>query len=64
MPLVEKAKEDVKSLNKSNIDELRNYKYPPDTVVDIFTVIMKLLNVLDVSWSNMRKFLGKRSVID
>lgn len=62
--MIQQAKEDVKSLNKTNLDELRNYKYPHDTIIDIFTTIMKLLNEFDVSWSNMKKFLGKRTVID
>ena len=51
-------------MNKSNLDELRNYKYPHDIIIDIFTTIMKMLNELDVSWSNMKKFLGKRTIIE
>ena len=63
-PLIEQAKKDVRSINKAYLDELRRYKMIPTQVVHIFEALMKLQGKLDTSLSNMRKFLGQRSVID
>ena len=64
VPIVEEAKQKIKSLSKSNIDELRNYHIPPDVVLDIFGVLLRLMSETDVSWNNMKKILGKRTVIE
>lgn len=63
-PIVEEAKARIKSLSKSNIDELRNYHIPPDVVLDIFGVLLRLMNEPDVTWNNMKKILGRRTVIE
>ena len=43
---------------------MRSYKIPPPQVVHILEALMRLQNKLDTSWSNMKKFLAKRTVID
>ena len=63
-PLVDEAKKQVQNLSKSNLDELRNYKIPPEQVVDIFEALLKLMNEFDVSWNNMKRLLGKRTFIE
>lgn len=64
IPIVEEAKMRIKSLSKSNIDELRNYHIPPEVVLDIFGVLLRLMNESDISWNSMKKILGKRTVIE
>lgn len=63
MPAVEEAKAQVRSLSKQNIDELRNYKFPSEQVIDIFSALLQMCDEYDLSWNNMKKFLAKRTVL-
>ena len=63
-PLIESAKASVKSISKTNLDELKSYKMAPGPVIDVFTALLRLMGQYDNSWSAIKKFQGQRSIIE
>ena len=61
-PLVEEAKQAVGSINKKDLDEVKSFRFPPEPVVDVFTVVLKIMGQEDTSWSSIKKFLGPKSI--
>ncbi|CAF4638011.1 unnamed protein product [Rotaria sp. Silwood1] len=61
-PLVDQAKQAVGSLRSETLVEIRSLRAPPDVIKDILEGVLKLMGVLDTSWTSMKAFLGKRGV--
>ncbi|CAF2056597.1 unnamed protein product [Rotaria magnacalcarata] len=61
-PLVDQAKQAVGSLRSETLVEIRSLRAPPDVIKDILEGVLKLMGVLDTSWTSMKGFLGKRGV--
>mmetsp|Transcript_17017 Transcript_17017/g.54247 ORF Transcript_17017/g.54247 Transcript_17017/m.54247 type:complete len:3325 (+) Transcript_17017:156-10130(+) len=61
-PMLEAARKAVGQIKSDNINEIRSLKMPPDAIRDVLEGVLKLMGQSDTSWSNMRAFLGKRSV--
>ncbi|CAF1020652.1 unnamed protein product, partial [Adineta ricciae] len=61
-PLVDQAKQAVGSLRAETLVEIRSLRAPPDVIKDILEGVLKLMGVLDTSWTSMKAFLGKRGV--
>ena len=64
MPFVEKAKEEISTISKANLNELRMMPNPPKKIVDVLTALLLMLGFKKVNWLEMKKFLGKKSVLD
>ena len=62
-PEVDAAKSAVGELKSNNINEIKNYKIPPDPVADVLQGVLKLMGQEDTSWNAMRRFLGQPGVI-
>jgi dynein heavy chain 2 len=63
-PMVDEAKRAVNGINKSNLDELRSLKMPPDAIINVLTAVMRVFKQTDTKWANMKTFLGQRGVIE
>ncbi|CAF0723119.1 unnamed protein product [Rotaria sordida] len=61
-PLVDQAKQAVGSIRSETLVEIRSLRAPPDVIKDILEGVLKLMGVLDTSWTSMKGFLGKRGV--
>ena len=61
-PLIEEAKKAVNGINKSNLDELRALKMPPDAIINVLTAVLRLFKQSDTKWASMRNFLSQRGV--
>jgi len=62
-PLVDQARHAVGELKPENLNEVRNYKMPPDPVAHVLSGVLQLMGQQDVSWIAMKKFLGQKGVI-
>lgn len=63
-PLVEEAKKAVGGIQKSNLDELKSLKMPPEAIHDVLNAVLRIFGVFDASWNSMKKFLSNRSIIE
>ena len=63
-PLVEEAKKAVGGIQKSNLDELKSLKMPPEAIHDVLNAVLRIFGIFDASWNSMKKFLSNRSIID
>ena len=54
----------MKGINKSNLDELKSLKMPPEPIHNVLTAVMKVFKQNDVTWNGMKKFLANRGVIE
>ena len=41
-PIVDEAKKAVNGINKSNLDELRGLKMPPEAIHNVLSAVMKV----------------------
>ena len=64
MPLVEQSRNSVSSIKPESIAELRALRAPPDVIRDILEGMLRLMNVQDTSWNNMKSFLSRRGIKD
>lgn len=63
-PIVEAAKKQVNSINKTDISELKSYKEPNPAVRDVFEAMFLLMGKGKISWSSIKKELGSMSFLD
>lgn len=49
-PQVDLAKKAVGELNPSNLNEIKNFRIPPDPVADVLGAVVQLLGESDTSW--------------
>ena len=61
-PMIDQAKEAVGSISRKDLDEVKSFKFPPEPVIDVFTILLRMLGQEDTSWSTIRKFLGPKSI--
>jgi MoxR-like ATPase len=64
MPILEAARNQVKSISKGHLDELRSLKNPPAHVVNVFTALLKLKGKEKTNFEEARKVLGTSSEIE
>jgi dynein heavy chain 2 len=62
-PEVEAAKAAVGGLKPANLNEIKNFRIPPDPVSDVMQGVLRLLGQEDTSWNAMRRFLAQPGVI-
>eukprot|EP00798_Chlamydomonas_sp_ICE-L_P023166 gene23167-30374_t len=63
-PMIDQARAAVGSIKKQNIDEIRSLKMPPDAIRDVLEGVLMMMGQQDISWNNMKKFLGTKAVKD
>ena len=63
LPLVEKAQAAVGKLSAADLQEIKSYKLPPDTIHDILSCVMVMMGVYDTTWTSMKRFLGQIGVV-
>jgi dynein heavy chain 2, cytosolic len=63
-PLVDDALSQVSQITKSNLDELKALRMPPEPCHDVLFAVLSLFGKQDTSWNAMKKFLGERGFID
>jgi dynein heavy chain 2 len=63
-PMLDAARAAVGSIKADNINEIRSLRMAPDAIRDVLEGVMLLMGQEDTSWSNMKTFLGKKSVKD
>ena len=61
-PLIAAARESVGQLKSENISEIRALRAPPAVVRDVLEAVLRLMGIFDMSWNNMKSFLGKRTI--
>lgn len=62
-PEVDAARSAVGQLKASNLNEIKNFRIPPDPVNDVLQGVLKLMGQEDTSWNSMKRFLGQPGVI-
>ena len=62
-PEVEAAQSAVGDLKSENLNEVRNYKVPPDAVQDVLSAVLFLMGTKDTTWASMKKFLAQRGIV-
>ena len=63
-PMLDAARKAVGQIKSDNINEIRSLKMPPDAIRDVLEGVLRILGQQDMSWANMKKFLGSRVVKD
>jgi len=53
-PLVDQAKQAVGNIRQETLVEIRSLRAPPDAIKDILEGVLKLMGVLDTSWTSMK----------
>jgi dynein heavy chain 2 len=61
-PALDKAKSAVGDIRRDNINEIRNFRMPPIPIRQVLAGVLTLMRQEDLSWANMKKFLGQSSV--
>ncbi len=54
----------VGGISKSNIDELRSLKAPPELVAIVLKGVLRIFGIMDSSWNTMKNFLKDRTILD
>ena len=62
-PEVDQARAAVGELQAKNLNEIKNFRVPPDAVVHVLGAVMLLLGSDDTSWNSMKRFLSNAGVI-
>lgn len=62
-PQVDSAKKAVGELNPSNLNEIKNFRIPPDPVADVLGAVVQLLGENDTSWQSLKRFLSQPGII-
>lgn len=55
---MELAKKAVGSISKTNVNELKSFMMPVETIHDILTAVLKIFGNQDTSWNSMKKFIA------
>lgn len=61
-PILDAAASAVGGIKKDNLSELRAFRMPPPAILHVLSGVLTLMKEQDLSWNNMRAFLGKPSV--
>lgn len=62
-PEVDKAKAAVGDLKPANLNEIKSYKMPPDSVADVLSGVLRLMNEENTSWQQMKSFISQAGFI-
>lgn len=62
-PEVDQARAAVGELKSSNLNEIKNFRVPPDAVVHVLGAVMLFMGNDDTSWNAMKRFLSNAGVI-
>eukprot|EP00727_Mastigamoeba_balamuthi_P008592 m51a1_g4355 putative cytoplasmic dynein 2 heavy chain 1 (4311) ;mRNA; f:228679-242475 len=62
-PLIDSARAAVGNIDKKNVDEIRNLRNPGETIRNIMEAVVRLMGQTDVSWNNIKTFLGQSGVV-
>lgn len=62
-PEVDKARALVGELKSSNLNEIKNFRIPPDAVVHVLGAVMLFMGSDDTSWNGMKRFLSNAGII-
>ena len=62
-PEVDAARSAVGELKASNLNEIKNFRVPPDAVVHVLGAVMQFLGHSDTTWQSMKRFLSNAGVI-
>ena len=63
-PTVDAAKKAVGSISKSDLNELRTLKMPPEAIIDVLQVVLKMMGQDRANWPEIRQFLSGRGVLE
>ncbi|KAI5541278.1 dynein heavy chain family protein family [Trichomonas vaginalis G3] len=67
-PLIAEAANSVQNIKKSNLDEIRRFKQPPDVVKNTLAAVLTLLGNRTTDWSSIQKSISEstfiKSVVD
>jgi hypothetical protein len=63
MPEVEAARAAVGELKSSNLNEIKNFRVPPEPVVHVLGAVMLFMGSDDTTWNGMKRFLSNAGVI-
>lgn len=61
-PLVSEARAAVSDIRNEALAEIRSLRAPPETIRDILEGVLRLMGILDTSWTSMKMFLAKRGI--
>ena len=61
-PILQQAKDAVGGIKKDNLNEIRSLRAPPTHIRNVLCGVLTLMKQDDLSWENMRKFLGLSTV--
>ena len=61
-PLVSEARSAVSDIRNEALAEIRSLRAPPETIRDILEGVLRLMGILDTSWTSMKIFLAKRGI--
>ncbi|EKX39469.1 hypothetical protein GUITHDRAFT_160010 [Guillardia theta CCMP2712] len=62
-PVLEAAKLAVGNIKKDNLNEIRSFKLPPESIRDVLEGVLRLMNNQDTSWVSIKRFISQPSVI-
>lgn len=63
-PIVKAAQSAVGEIRPESLSEIRSLRAPPAAVRDVLEGVLRLMGILDMSWTTMKGFLGKRTIKD
>ena len=63
-PLLSEARSAVSNIRNEALTEIRSLRAPPETIRDILEGVLRLMGILDTSWTSMKTFLAKRGIKD
>ncbi len=52
------------SISKSNINELKSFMMPVETIHDILSAVLRIFGNQDTSWNSMKKFISQKGIIE
>ena len=64
LPLVEQAKSEVKNINKKQLDDIRMLKSPPESIIVVFSALLKMMGSDKVDWNEMKRFMADRGALE
>ena len=63
-PLLMEARAAVSDIRNEALTEIRSLRAPPEVIRDILEGVLRLMGILDTSWTSMKSFLAKRGIKD
>ncbi|KAI9564905.1 hypothetical protein GHT06_008646 [Daphnia sinensis] len=61
-PLLMEARAAVSDIRNEALSEIRSLRAPPEVIRDILEGVLRLMGILDTSWTSMKSFLAKRGI--